>query len=72
MRPDKKVELTSNIADDTVFDEQGVIFAKKPAEKPEGQPQLSREEPYTDKELEPVMGLKVVKVGCGVKMQTKI
>ena len=28
MRPDHKVELTSNIADDTVFDEQSVKFSE--------------------------------------------
>ena len=55
MRPDNKVELTSNIADETVFDEQ-IDILQKPAENSEDQPQLSREEPYTDKELEAAMG----------------
>ena len=54
MRPDNKVELTSNIADDTIFDEQSEVL-QQPVEKPEEQPQ-HREEPYTDKELEAVMG----------------
>ena len=54
MRPDNKVDLTSNIADDTIFDEQGEVL-QPPVEKPQEQPQ-HREEPYTDKELEAVMG----------------
>ena len=54
MRPDHKVELTSNIADDTIFDEQDEVLQPL-VDKPKEQPQ-HREEPYTDKELEAVMG----------------
>ena len=54
MRPDHKVELTSNIADDTIFDEQPEVL-EQPVEKVQEQSQ-HHEEPYTDKELEAVMG----------------
>ena len=54
MRPDHKIELTSNIADETIFDEQPEVL-EQPVEKPQEQSQR-HEEPYTDKELEAVMG----------------
>ena len=58
MRPDYKVELTSNIADETIFDEEPEVLqppTDKPQEQSKEQPQ-HHEEPYTDKELEAVMG----------------
>ena len=54
MRPDHKVELSSNIADETIFDEQPEVL-EQPVEKLQEQSQ-HHEEPYTDKELEAVMG----------------
>ena len=54
MRPDHKIELTSNIADDTIFDEPPDVL-EQPVEKVQEQPQHQKE-PYTDKELEAVMG----------------
>ena len=43
MRPDHKVELTSNIADDTIFDEEPEVL-QPPVDKPQEQPQ-HREQP---------------------------
>ena len=54
IKQDYKVELTSNIEDDTTFDEPPVVLPQ-PVEKLPEEPQ-HHEEPYTDKELEAVMG----------------
>ena len=54
MKSDHKIELTSNIEYDTIFDEPPVVL-QQPVENVPDQPQ-HQEEPYTDKELEAVMG----------------
>ena len=54
MRPDHKVELISNIADETIFDEQPEVL-EQAVEKVQEQSQ-HHEEPYTDKELEAAVG----------------
>ena len=54
IKPDYKIELTSNIEDEPIFDEPPVVLPEAVEKLPE-QAQ-SHDEPYTDKELEAVMG----------------
>ena len=54
IKSDYKIELTSNIEDDPIFDEPPVVLPE-PVEKLSEKPQY-HDEPYTDKELEAVMG----------------
>ena len=55
MRPDLRIELTSNINEETVFDEpEGILKESRTALKDQGT--SHQDEPHRDKELEAIMG----------------
>ena len=58
MRQDDKIELTSNIADEPNFDAPEALMEQRPGISTENppQPQPLHDYPYTDRELEAVMG----------------
>ena len=56
MKQDDKIELTSNIADDPNFDAPEALMEQRPGISTDNLPQPIHDHPYTDKELEAVMG----------------
>ena len=56
MRADNRIELTSNIADEPVLDATSEPVEQPPRTSTEEPPQLIHDYPYTDKELEAIMG----------------
>ena len=56
MRSDDRIELTSNIADEPVFDAASELVEQPPRASTDKPPQLIHDHPYTDKELEAAMG----------------
>ena len=56
MRQDDKIELTSNIADEPVFDASSELMEQRPGTSADQPPQLIHNHPYTDKELEAIVG----------------
>ena len=56
MRQDDKIELTSNIADEPVFDAPSELMEQRTGTSTDQPPQSIHYHPYTDKELDAVVG----------------
>ena len=56
LRADNRIELTSNIADEPVFDATSEPVEQPPRTSTEEPPEFIHDYPYTDKELEADMG----------------
>ena len=56
MRQDDKIELTSNIADEPGFDAPSELMEQRPGTSTDQPPQSIHNRPFTDKELDAVMG----------------